>query len=98
MADFIDAQDEHLIAEIRRALARVAASLDGGGEEPENAVGAALDGAEMVMRGEVATGNSNRLPALLPGFVYLVALPVVGQDTALAMSKRCARLVEQTRG
>jgi hypothetical protein len=98
MVGILSSEDELLVAEIRRALARVAAAaLDGG--EPEGAdgraVAAALDGAEMVMQGEMAMGNAGRLPALLPGFVFLVTLPVLDQDRALELSKRCARLVER---
>ena len=59
-----------------------------------SAVGAALDGAEMVMRGELVSGNAGQLPALMPSFVFLVALPVVTEDEALDLSKRMARLVE----
>ena len=36
-------------------------------------------------------GNAGQLPALLPGFVFLVALPVVDQDRALELSKRPRR-------
>ena len=56
MAGILNSEDELLVAGLRRGLAKVAtAALDG--EEPEDAtesaVGAALDGAEMVMRGEL---------------------------------------------
>jgi hypothetical protein len=95
----VDSADELLIAEIRRGLAGAAAAAAFDGEESEstdvNAVIAALDCAEMVMRGEIAMDNAGRLPALLPSFVYLVTLPVVDQDRALQLSKRCARLIEQ---
>lgn len=98
LVGILNSEDELLVAEIRRGLARVAAAaLDGG--EPEGADGraveAALDGAEMVMQGEMAMGNASRLPALLPGFVFLVTLPVLDQDRALELSRRCTRLVER---
>jgi hypothetical protein len=98
LVGILDSEDELLIAEIRRGLATLAAAAFDGGE-PEGAdrkaVLAALDGAEMVMRGEIAMGNAGRLPALLAGFVFLVTLPVVDQDRALELSKRCARLLER---
>jgi hypothetical protein len=97
MAGILNSGDELLVTEIRRGLAKVAAAaLDGA--EPvdttESAVDAVLDGAEMVMRGEMVMGNAGQLPALMPGFVFLVTLPVVDQDRALELSKRCARLIE----
>jgi hypothetical protein len=95
----LNSEDELLIAEIRRGLAKLAAAaFDGGKPEDANgsAVGAALDGAEMVMRGEMLMGNADELPALLPGFVFLVTLPVVDQDKALELSKRCVSLVERS--
>ena len=101
MVGILNSEDELLVTEIRRGLANVAtAAFDG--DEPEgpteSAVGAALDGAEMVMRGELVMGNAGRLPALLPGFVFLVTLPVVDQDRALELSKRASALVEGTFG
>jgi len=96
MAGILESEDEQLVNKIRRGLAKVAAAaLDGGepGAANENAVGAALDGAELVMRGELIRGNVTRLPALIPSFVFLVTLPVVDQDKALEISERCARLL-----
>jgi hypothetical protein len=96
MAGIVAPQDEQLVTELRRALAKIAVGVGDGAGALEDAV-AALDGAETVMRGEIVKGNAGRLPALLPGFVYLVTLPVVDQDKALEISKRCAQLVEQMR-
>jgi hypothetical protein len=96
MAGILNSEDELLVTEIRRGLAKVAAAaLDGGEQEGanESAVGAALDGAEMVMRGEIVMGNAGQLPALLPGFVFLVTLPVVDQDRALQLSRRTKELL-----
>jgi hypothetical protein len=98
MAGILNSEDELFVAEMREGLAKVAAAALDGGESADadgNAVGAPLDGPEMVMRGEIAMGNAGRLPMLLPGFVFLVALSVVDQDRALELSKRCALLVEQ---
>lgn len=98
MVGILNSEDELLLAEIRRRLEKIAAAaLDGGelSEAEANAIGATLDGAEMVMRGEIMIGNAGQIPALLPSFVFLVALTVVDQDRALELSKRCALLVEQ---
>jgi hypothetical protein len=98
MAGILNSEDELLVARARRGLARIAAALDG--EAPEgasgNAVSAALDGAEMVIRGELVSGNADRLPSLIPSFVFLVALPLVDQDRALELSQRAGQLVEGT--
>lgn len=100
MAGILNSEDELLVASIRRGLAKVAIAFDGEGSDgtPECAVGAALDGAEIVMRGELLMGNAGNLPALMPAFVFLVALPVAGQDRAVAVSKRAARLLEGALG
>jgi hypothetical protein len=100
MAGILNSEDELLVARVRRGLAKVAAALGGEGSEGASgsAVGAALDGAEMVMRGELVSGNGAQLPALMPSFVFLVTLPVVDQDRALELSKRTARLVEGALG
>lgn len=97
LAGILNSEDELLVARVRSGLAKVAAALDGEGLEgaSRSAVGAALDGAEMVMRGELVSGNAARLPSLMPSFVFLVALPVVDQDRALDLSRRTARLVER---
>jgi hypothetical protein len=96
MAGILNSEDEMLVAGVRSGLAKVAAAL--GSESLEgvsrSAVIAALGGAEMVMRGELVTGNDARLPTLMPSFVFLVALPVVDQDRALELSRRTERLIE----
>ncbi len=50
------------------------------------------------MRGELVMGNADRLPALMPSFVFLVVLPVVGQDRAFELSKRTSTLLEAALG
>jgi hypothetical protein len=50
-----------------------------------------------VMRAELARAHAKQLPDLLPSFVFLVTLPIVGQDEALELSQRAARLVESMR-
>ena len=100
MAGILNSEDELLVAKVRWGLAKVAAALGGGGPDGASgrAVGAALDGAEVVMRGELVMGNASRLPALMPSFVFLVALPVVDQDRALELSRRTSELIEGVLG
>jgi hypothetical protein len=100
MAGILNSEDELLVARVRRALAKVAAVLDGNGPDgaSRGAVDAALDGAEMVMRGELVRGNAGELPALMPSFVFIVALTVADQDRALELSRRAARLLEGALG
>ena len=95
LTGILNSDDEWLVSRVRRALAKLAVALDGEVSEGTSgrAVAAALDGAEMVMRGELVRGDAAQLPALLPSFVFMVALPVVDQDRALQLSKRTARLL-----
>lgn len=91
-------EDEQLIAIARGSLGRLAGALESRRRDgvPAIAVPALLTGAELVMRSELATGN--RLAAVMPDFVYLVALPLVDQDEALELSKRTASLLEDDAG
>ena len=57
-------------------------------------MGAALDGVEMVIRGELVRGNAGQLPALMPSFVFVVTLPIVKQDEALTLSQRTSELIK----
>ncbi len=92
----LDSADEALVTRLRRALAKVAAAIDAGADREADvrAMGTALDGAEMVMRGELVKGNAAQLPALMPGFVFVVALAVADQDRALELSQRTSVLIE----
>lgn len=58
---------------------------------------ATLDGAEMTMRGELMRGRCERLPALMPSFVFLVALPIVPEGEAFDLSQRTVELPEEAR-
>lgn len=96
--DDLPSQDESLVETLKRALAKVAASVGGADEATEateRAVGAALDGAERVIRGELATGESGQLVMLMPSFVFLVTLPIVSQDEAIHLSRRASELAEE---
>jgi hypothetical protein len=96
MLEILDPEDESLVVMIRDALAKVAAALGAGKPDGDagRAVCAALDGAEMVLRGELVSGNFKRLPALMPSFVFLVTLPIVDQEEALELSRRTSELIE----
>jgi hypothetical protein len=99
MDGMLRVEDEVLVARLRRGLAELVGALGAGAEgAPTGAVGAALDGAEMVIRGELLCGNAGQLAELIPGFVFLVVLPVVGHDEALALSRRTEALVEGALG
>ena len=97
MAGILDAEEESLVRELRGALVRIASALGAGPPEAPKArtIGAALDGAEMVIRGELLNGNARQLPDLMPSLVFLVALPIVEQDRALDLSARTKDLVAQ---
>jgi hypothetical protein len=85
-----------LVAAVRNGLERVAMAAGAARQAApaEEAVGAALDGAEMVVRGELVCGKPARVATLLPSFVFLVTLPLVEQDEALKLSRRTAELLE----
>jgi hypothetical protein len=97
LAGILDAEEESLVRELRGALVRIASAL--GAPTPEDpkarTIGAALDGAEMVIRGELLNGNARQLPDLMPSLVFLVTLPIVKQDRALDLSARTKDLVAQ---
>jgi len=56
---------------------------------------AALGGAEAVVRRELAAGRAERLPQLLPDFVYAALVPFVGQREALRQAKQAARVAAE---
>jgi hypothetical protein len=95
MAGSLSAADESLATGLRAGLARIVAALGSRREDPPGqAISTALDGAEMVVRGELLSGNGERLPRLMPSFVFLVTLPIVDQDRALELSRRTEELVD----
>jgi hypothetical protein len=99
MVGILSSEDELAVTTLRGRLAKIAAALaDTAKPANQRAVLAALDGAEMVMRGELVNGNGSGLPRLMPSFIFLVALPIVGQDRALELSRRSAELIEQELG
>jgi hypothetical protein len=99
MTKALTADDDALVREVRTALATIAARLGAAAENPPSyPVQSALDGAEIVMRGDLMTGRGDRLPRLMPSLVFLVALPIVEQDQALALSQRTAELIDEEAG
>lgn len=94
--DLLTPEQERLVTAVRRSLAWIAAALEA--DHPkvvsETAYRALLDGAELVTRSELAQGNS--VTALVPSFVFLIALPMITNDEALELSRRASALLEQT--
>jgi len=96
MAQILSPKEESLVTGIREGLAKIAAAVAGRSDRSNiRAVLAALDGVEMVVRGELMNGNEDQLPRLMPSFVFLVALPTAGQNRAIELSKRTAALVQE---
>jgi hypothetical protein len=90
-------EDERLVTELRDGLAKLAGSRPGEPAESAVAVQGALDGAEFVVRGDLLSGRSGRIPQLLPSFVFLVLLPLLGKPEALGAAERAARLLDRSR-
>lgn len=90
-----DPQDEMLVRKVMRRLASLATVLGAAQAEGvrRRALCAALDGAELVMRGELSSGNARQLPSLIPSFVFLVTVPIIEQDAALDLSQRTSDLI-----
>jgi hypothetical protein len=87
--------DEQLVTELRAGLAKLAGLRQGEPGEATAAVRGALDGAEFVVRGDLLLGRSATLPQLLPSFVVLVLLPLLGKPEALRAAERAARLLDR---
>jgi AcrR family transcriptional regulator len=59
----------------------------------ESAARAALGGVEAVVRRELDAGRAEKLPRLLPDFVYGVLVPLIGQEAALRQSVAASELL-----
>lgn len=57
---------------------------------PPRTARAMMGGGEWLIRGEMMAGRANRLPALIPDFVYIVLSPFLGQDEALRHARLAA--------
>jgi hypothetical protein len=91
---------EHgLASRLRRELARLAeAALNEGalGESDgieQRAMRSALDGAELVIRGEIAAQRAEAISEQLPGIAFIIVLPALGRERALALSRRAEELL-----
>ena len=62
--------------------------------QPARAARGALGGPEAVVRRELTAGRVERLPALLPDFVYAATVPFLGQEEALWLARRARELLE----
>jgi hypothetical protein len=93
-------EDQEFVRAMRQALVDFAAGAGAGAliEERQRAVRTALDGAELVIVGQLTMGRGQELHALLPSLVFLIALPIVRQDAALKLSRRAQQLAEQSLG
>ncbi|MGE5282513.1 MAG: TetR/AcrR family transcriptional regulator [Chloroflexota bacterium] len=58
---------------------------------PTSAARAALAAAESLIVGQILTGNTKRLPELLPDIVYITTLPYLGQEEALRQAREAER-------
>ncbi len=95
---FLDDDAEALVHELGEALARLAYASAGGEmvDGPNvDAVAGAIGGAEILIRSELIARRGHNLEKLLPGFVYMVTLPHLEQETALALSRRTEELLAQ---
>ncbi len=81
-----------------RVLALMMERANGANRRPSTGARAALGGAEAVVRKELAAGRGERLPQLLPDFVYAALVPFVGQGEALRQAKLAARLAAEEEG
>jgi hypothetical protein len=92
----LDPKDERFVAGLRGALGKIVMTLD---PDPEEAAMdgalAALDAAESMIGVELLQSRPERLPKLMPSFVFLLARQVVGQDRALELSERAAELIAE---
>lgn len=62
---------------------RAYADAPEGSSQPSTAARAAIGGAEAVVRREIVAGRTDRLPQLLPDFIYAASVPFLGRGEAL---------------
>jgi hypothetical protein len=99
--DMLAPEEERLVVALEQALARIAAAVAGSHPDgpvlPASLIASALGGAGMLMRAELAARRPERLDELLPAIAYLVTLPYLGQQEALALSRRTRELLDDER-
>jgi hypothetical protein len=94
--DLLGAEDERLVAAISEALSRLAGAVAGAVGAPGEIRGAtlaALDGAELVIATEIVAGHEERVAEILPGAVFLVVLPALGEAEGMRLSRRTEELL-----
>jgi len=64
--------------------------------QPGPAASAALGGCEAVVRRELVAGRAERLPALLPEFVYAATVPFLGQEEAMRLMRQARELLRES--
>jgi hypothetical protein len=94
--DLLEAEDERLVLAVSEALSRLAGALAGGAGAPGEIRGAtlaALEGAELVIAAEIVAGREERVAEILPGAVFLVVLPTLGEAEGMRLSQRTEELL-----
>lgn len=94
--DLLEAEDERLVVAISEALARLAGALAGGEGargETRGATLATLEGAELVIATEIVAGREERVAEILPGAVFLVVLPALGEAEGMRLAQRTEELL-----
>ncbi|MDX6623427.1 MAG: hypothetical protein QOE75_1359 [Solirubrobacterales bacterium] len=68
------------------------------GGQPVSTARAAIGGAEAVVRREIAAGRTERLPRLLPDFIYGTTVTFLGQEEGLRLARRARELLGEAPG
>ena len=94
----LDEQEEALVRELGRSLAELAAATASAHPAavtlPATVMLGSVGGAEWVMRWTLQGEEPERLGELVPDFVYLVTLPYLDREGALAAAARSRELIE----
>jgi hypothetical protein len=96
--DLLEAEDERLVLAISEALSRLAGAVAGRTGAPGEIRGAtlaALDGAELVIAAEIVAGREERVAEILPGAVFLVVLPALGEAEAMRLAQETEELLAE---
>jgi hypothetical protein len=91
--DLLTEEDEQLLGAINGALSRLAGAIGEGPDEIRGATLGALEGAELVIAAELVAGREERVAEILPGVVFLLALPKLGEAEGLRLSRRTEELL-----
>lgn len=94
--DLLEDEDERLMVAISEALSRLAGAVTGGDGARGDSRGATLttlEGAELVIATEIVAGREERVAEILPGAVFLVVLPALGETEAMRLAQRTEELL-----